>query len=92
MIMYHNSNVHICLFLFPFRGHAKAGESVLVHGASGGVSILRRQVVENAVFCPSICFCLIYGHICINKWINKIVFSSGHFRIFFFLKQKPCYP
>ncbi|NWH50540.1 QOR oxidoreductase, partial [Fregata magnificens] len=28
------------------KGHAKAGESVLVHGASGGVSILRRQVIR----------------------------------------------
>ncbi|KFQ56071.1 Quinone oxidoreductase, partial [Pelecanus crispus] len=28
------------------KGRAKAGESVLVHGASGGVSIWRRQVIR----------------------------------------------
>lgn len=43
--------------VFSFRGRAKAGESVLVHGASGGVSILRRQVIRNAAFCP--CYLLL---------------------------------
>jgi len=51
----------------PFRGRAKAGESVLVHGASGGVSILRRQVTRNAAFLVSASVChMICGHIYIN--------------------------
>jgi len=38
--------VPILYVFFLFRGHAKAGESVLIHGASGGVSILKRQVIK----------------------------------------------
>lgn len=67
----HHANI-VCLFLF--RGHAKAGESVLIHGASGGVSILKRQVIKNWVFCSCICLPLcsvISAYIHTNKLINK---------------------
>lgn len=46
---------------------------MLVHGASGGVSILRRQVTRNAAFSPESAFaCATCGHIYMNKWIIKI--------------------
>lgn len=47
-----------CQYLLcsSLRGCAKAGESVLVHGASGGVSMPRGQVVESTALCP--CFFL----------------------------------
>lgn len=74
----HNANI----FSFPYRGCAKAGESVLVHGASGGVSILRRrQVIRSATFCPEAAFACssVYGHIYIKKCNSKIrIFSQIH--------------
>lgn len=61
----HNANI----FSFPCRGCAKAGESVLVHGASGGVSILRRQVIRSAAFCPESAF--VSDTMCGHTYIKK---------------------
>lgn len=70
-------------FLFSsLRGCAKAGESVLVHGASGGVSIPRRQVAENAALCPCICFFLGYElWWYFYQWISRLGFYFRYSRM-----------
>lgn len=57
---------------------------MLVHGASGGVSIPRRQVIENnvSVFASASSWDMSCGHICVNRladWVFYFRYSRIHF-------------
>lgn len=65
------------LLCSSLRGCAKAGETVLVHGASGGVSIRGKwQRTLLSVLAPASSWDGSYGHSCINRLADWVFISD----------------